>query len=255
LGNSASFLGGNSNAKALNGDDQCGNAPSVPVVGVSAAGSLPSIQSSIAGSQPETYHTTVNGVSVDATTNMNDIANTLTTAQMNNNGYNLNDATSLNGLVQSIQDLPHATVVPGGSNESNVNLGNVSDLKVVVVDGDFTMNGDASGAGILVVKGQLTYSGNTSYTGIIMVIGKGIMVRSGGGNGTISGGVYVANTAGLDGIIGNADDALGVSVLNTSGGGASNIQYCSWAYNNAINATSPPPTYAPLVVSSFRQIL
>jgi hypothetical protein len=186
---------------------------------------------------------------------MDAIATTLTGAQLNNNGYNLNDATSLNSLVQYIQGLPQTTVVAGGSNETNVNLGTVSDLKVVVVDGDFTMRGSASGAGMLVVKGQLTYSGNVNYTGIIMVIGKGIMVRSGGGNGTISGAVYVANTAGPDGNVGTADDAMGAAVLNTSGGGASNIQFCSSAYNNAVNATSPPPVYAPLTVSSFRQIL
>ena len=80
-------------------------------------------------------------------------------------------------------------------------------------------------------------------------------MRSGGGNGTISGAVYVANTAGPDGVIGNADDAMGASVLNTSGAGASNIQYCSSAFNNAVNQIPPPPVYAPLTVSSFRQIL
>jgi hypothetical protein len=35
LGNSASFMGGNSNAKSLNGNDQCGAASSMPVVAVS----------------------------------------------------------------------------------------------------------------------------------------------------------------------------------------------------------------------------
>jgi hypothetical protein len=107
----------------------------------------------------------------------------------------------------------------------------------------------------LVVTGQLTFNGNVDYTGIIMVIGKGIMVRNGGGNGTISGAVWVANTAGADGIVGNADDAMGAAVLNTSGGGSSNIQYCSSAVNNAVGLTSPPPTYSPLKIASFRQVL
>jgi hypothetical protein len=251
LGNSATFMGGNSNAKSLNGDDQCGNSPPLPVVAVSNQGSLSGVQSSINSSKPKTYHTKVNGKSVDASSNMNDIAKSLTPAQMNSNGINLNDPTSLNGLVNSIAALPQATVEPGGSN--NVDLGSVSNLKVVVVDGDFTMTG--SGAGLLVVTGQLTFNGNVDYTGIIMVIGKGIMVRNGGGNGTISGAVWVANTAGADGIVGNADDAMGAAVLNTSGGGSSNIQYCSSAVNNAVGLTSPPPTYSPLKIASFRQVL
>ncbi len=253
LGSSVGLTGGDSNAKALNGDDQCGSATPLPVVATNASGSLTSIQSSISSSKPKTYHTKVNGQQVDASTNMADIAKTLT--QLTSNGYNLNDAASLNSLVQELHDLPQTTVAPGGSNSSSVDLGSVSNLKIVVVDGDFTMNGSASGAGILAVKGQLTFSGNISYTGIIMVIGKGIMVRNGGGNGTISGAVWVANTAGPDGIVGNGDDALGTASLDTSGGGASNFQYCSSAVNNALAATAPPPTYSPLTVLSFRQIL
>ena len=255
LGNSTSLTGGNSNAKALNGDDQCGSASPLPVVQTNAGGSLASIKSAINSSKPKTYHTVVNGQQVDASNHIDDIAKALTEAQMNSNGYNLNDAGSLNSLVQSIHDLPQTTVVPGGSTDADVNLGSVSNLKLVVVDGDFTINGNASGAGILVVKGQLTFSGNVSYTGIIMVVGKGVMVRNGSGNGTISGSVWIANTAGPDGIIGTADDAMGAASLNTDGGGASNFQYCSSAVNNALAATAPPPTYSPLNVISFRQVL
>lgn len=250
-----SVSGGDSNAKALNGDDQCGTAAPLPVVEVNASGSLAAVKSSINGSKPKTYHTKVNGQQVDASTNMDDIVKTLTQAQINSNGYDLNDAASLNSLVQAIHDLPQTTVVPGGSSDANVNLGDVSHLKVVVVDGDFSLSQGASGAGILVVKGELTFSGNFSYTGIIMAVGKGVMSRSGGGNGTISGSVWAANTAGPDGIVGTADDALGATTLDISGGGASNFQFCSSAVNNALAATAPPPTYPPLNVLSFRQIL
>ena len=88
-----------------------------------------------------------------------------------------------------------------------------------------------------------------------MTIGKGVMVRNGGGNGTLSGAIWVANTAGPDGIVGTADDAMGPATFDVSGGGASNVQYCSSAVNNALAATAPPPTYPPLTVLSFRQIL
>ena len=169
---------------------------------------------------------------------------------MSSNGYNLNDAASLNSLVQAIHDLPQTTVVsPNGS----ANLGDVANLKIVVVDGDFAMHG--SGAGILVVKGNLTFDGNVSYTGIILVVGTGVMVRHGGGNGTISGNVIIADTAGADGIVGTADDAFGPASLDTSGGGASNVQYCTSAINNALAVTAPPPVYSPLTVTTFRQIL
>jgi Tfp pilus assembly protein PilX len=257
LGNSASFIGGNSNAKSLNGDDQCGSASPLPVVAVSAAGSLAGVKTSITDSKPGTYHTKVNGVSVDASTNINDIAKSMTTAQMNSAGYNLNDPSSLNTMVSDIQALPQAQAVAGGSSSSGVSggMGTAASQKIIVVDGDFTMSSAQSGFGILVVKGTLTFHGNINYTGIIMVIGDGAMVRTGGGNGTISGAVWVANTSGPDGIPGNADDAMGAAVLNTSGGGASNVQYCSSAIANALSLTAPPPSYSPLIVKSFRQVL
>jgi hypothetical protein len=159
--------------------------------------------------------------------------------------------------VNAIQALPDAVSVADGTSSSSVpgGMGTAGSQKVVVANGDFSLSGGQSGFGILVVKGQLTFSGNINYTGIIMVIGKGIMVRSGSGNGTISGAVWVANTAGSDGIVGNADDAMGAAVLNTSGGGASNVQYCSSAVANALSLTAPTPTYNPLIVKSFRQIL
>jgi hypothetical protein len=188
---------------------------------------------------------------------MNDIAKTITAGQMESAGYNLNDPASLNSLVNAIQALPDAVTVADGTSSSAVpgGIGTAGSQKVVVAEGDFTLAGGQSGFGILVVKGQLTFSGNINYTGIIMVIGKGIMIRNGGGNGTISGTVWVANTAGADGEVGTADDAMGAAVLNTSGGGASNIQFCSSAVSNALSLTAQTPTYAPLIVQSFRQIL
>ena len=59
------------------------------MVSVSDGGSLPGIKTSIDDTKPKTYHTKVNGVSVDASTNMNDIAKAMTTAQMTSAGYNL----------------------------------------------------------------------------------------------------------------------------------------------------------------------
>ena len=71
----------------------------------------PGVKTSIKDSKPGTYHTKVNGVSVDASTNMNDIAKSMTTAQMTSAGYNLNDAASLNALVSAIQASAGAVTV------------------------------------------------------------------------------------------------------------------------------------------------
>jgi len=218
---------------------------------------LAGIQSSIDSSKPKTYHTTVDGKSVDASTHMDDIAKAMTPAQMTSAGYNLNDAASLNQLVNDIQALPQAVTVADGAQSSDVpgGMGTAGNQKVIVANGDFTLSPAQSSFGILVVKGTLTFNGNINHTGIIMVIGDGVMIRHGGGNGTISGAVWIANTAGADGVPGTADDAMGASVLNTSGGGASNVQYCSSAVANALSLTAPTPTYSPLVVKSFRQVL
>jgi hypothetical protein len=175
---------------------------------------------------------------------------------MSSAGYTLNDAASLNAMVNAIQASTGAITVPSGQTSVSGGLGTAGAPRIVVANGDFTMGG--SGFGILVVKGQLTFDGNVDFTGIIMVIGQGIMVRNGGGNGTISGAIWVANTAGADGKVGgiyDADNVMGAAVLNTSGGGNSNVQYCSSAINNAINQTTSTPTYAPLLVRSFRQVL
>ena len=258
LGNSASFVGGNSNAKSLNGDDQCAAVSNgLPVVAASAAGSVAGIKTSVTGSKPETYHTKVNGVSKDATTNINDIVKQITTAQMTSAGYDLSSPSSLNSLMDSIRDLPQTAHMAGGTTSAAVpgGMGTAGAQKIVHVAGDFTLSSAQTGFGILAVTGNLTFNGNINFTGIILVIGKGTMVRTGGGNGTISGAVWVANTAGADGIPGTADDAMGAAVLNTSGGGNSNLQYCSTAINNALATTAVPPTYSPLIVKSSRQVL
>jgi Tfp pilus assembly protein PilX len=258
LGSSESFTGGNSNAKSLNGDDQCGSQSPLPVVAVESSGSLAGVQSAINSSKPGTYHSVVSGAGVTGSTNINAIASTITAGQissvLSSTGVDLTSAASLNNMVSSIRSVAD-TVVAGNGDSGSVNMGDVNHLKTVVVDGDFAMHG--SGAGMLVVKGTLTFDGNVNYTGVILVIGKGSMIRHGGGNGTLSGETWVANTAGSDGIVGNADDALGATTFDTSGGGSSNIQYCSSAVHNALtNLHSPPapPSNAPLIVKAFNHV-
>ena len=96
------------------------------------------------------------------------------------------------------------------------------------VDGDCTLT---SGAGILVVTGTLTMRGNTSFKGIILVLGKGEVIRDGGGNGEIYGGITIAafdRTAG----------GFTAPAFHTNGGGNSTIQYDSAALTTAIASGS-----------------
>ena len=106
---------------------------------------------------------------------------------------------------------------------------------MVVIDGDYTVTGGTSGAGILLVTGNLTLNGNISYDGMLLVVGKGIITRSGGGTGVISGGIFVANIAGVDGNINTTgDNTWGTPTWTTSGGGTSDIDYVYASENTAI---------------------
>ena len=94
------------------------------------------------------------------------------------------------------------------------------------VDGDCTLMG---GSGILVVTGTLTMQGNIDFKGIILVLGKGQLIRNGGGNGEIFGGITIAafnRTAG----------GFTAPSFHTNGGGNSTIQYDSAALATALGS-------------------
>jgi len=91
------------------------------------------------------------------------------------------------------------------------------------VDGDCTLT---RGAGFLVVTGTLTMRGNTDFKGAILVLGEGVLVRNGGGNGDILGGITIAKFGRT------AGDFL-APTFNTNGGGNSNVQYDSASIKRA----------------------
>jgi len=94
------------------------------------------------------------------------------------------------------------------------------------VDGDCTLEG---GSGFLVVTGTLTLHGNPNFKGAILVLGTGQLIRNGGGNGDIYGGITVAafnRTAGN----------FTAPSFQTNGGGNSTIQYDSSALKNGIGS-------------------
>lgn len=94
------------------------------------------------------------------------------------------------------------------------------------VDGDCTL---MDGAGFLVVTGTLTMRGNTNFKGAILVLGEGKLIRNGGGNGEILGGIMIAafnRTAG---------GFLAPTFL-TNGGGNSTVQYDSASVNAGLTS-------------------
>ncbi|HSE15805.1 MAG TPA: hypothetical protein VLB46_02065 [Pyrinomonadaceae bacterium] len=96
------------------------------------------------------------------------------------------------------------------------------------VDGDCNLK---DGSGFLVVTGTLTMRGNTNFRGIILVLGKGEVIRDGGGTGEIYGGITIAafdRTAG----------GFTAPTFHTNGGGNSTIQYDSSALTTAIGSGS-----------------
>ncbi|HEX9880451.1 MAG TPA: pilus assembly PilX N-terminal domain-containing protein [Candidatus Binatia bacterium] len=244
VGPGANFIGNQSNAKDLHGDDQCATDPigvTRPVVAVSHLADKPNIQAAIAGSKPDTYFArNSTGGQVTASTDPDAISTTISGSTLSdiqaNYGVNLLSAQDLNQVVKGIEKAAD-TVAPGGTSSSAVYVGAPGDTQVVMVKGDFALNHD--GAGILVVTGTLTYKGNITYDGIVFVIGQGAMVRNGAGTGNIRGGILVARTVGPDNIMYTADDVLGTPLFDTSGGGTANVSYCSTAMEQAI--TDIPP--------------
>ena len=102
----------------------------------------------------------------------------------------------------------------------------VTTPKFTFVDGDCTLT---SGSGFLVVTGTLTIRGNTDFTGAILVLGTGKLVREGGGNGDIFGGIAIA-------AFNRTSGDFTAPTYDTQGGGNSTIQYDSQALKNGIGS-------------------
>ena len=129
-----------------------------------------------------------------------------------------------------------STITLVAGNENNVYSSNPSTIRnpgtnanpqINVVNGDLTLSGGWTGAGILLVTGNLTFQGNPSYNGLILVIGKGSVVKSGGGNGVANGSMLVANLYGSNGSLLPASSAPGVPNFSWSGGGTMQWNYDS----------------------------
>jgi len=82
--------------------------------------------------------------------------------------------------------------------------------------------------------------GNPNWNGIIYVIGKGVLVKQGGGSGIMNGSIMVANLYNSSNklIPLGANNLPGSPTINWDGGGNANINYDT-CWINAINQTLP----------------
>ena len=114
---------------------------------------------------------------------------------------------------------------PGSGSATTIN-DSVNAPMFTFVDGDCTLEG---GSGFLVVTGTLTMNGNPNFKGAILVLGTGVLIRNGGGNGDIYGGIAVA-------AFGRTSGNFTAPTFSTNGGGNSIIQYDSAALKNGIGS-------------------
>ena len=135
---------------------------------------------------------------------------------------------------------------------------NTTKASITFVDGDLTLNGNASGAGILVVTGLLTMGGNFDWQGLVLVVGEGNLQMMGGGHMNINGEILVSNIYQLPVLTPPTHSpllsAIGPPTFNFNGGGTNMITYDHCLSTNLMTAVpwTVPPTTNPLKVLSFR---
>jgi Tfp pilus assembly protein PilX len=141
----------------------------------------------------------------------------------------LSTVDGLNSLVSSVTTMAGSNVYGPSPlpSPSTLNPGTNASPVINVVQGDYTM--PASGSGILLVTGTLTMNGNPSFNGVILVIGKGSVVKNGGGNGTLDGSLLVANLYSDPPTYSHLipSGAPGIPSISWNGGGNATVQYDS----------------------------
>ena len=219
----------NGNASDMNGSDGGSPPKCYATIAVTTQAARTKVQNAM--SRPNNYHTC--NPSGGTWSGMNSVDNFIqgpnpygdptTLPNLQTGPTALTSISYLNSLVASIS----ASANYVGADTGGINLGTVTNPKVVVINGDFGMGGNANGAGILVVTGTLNMNGTPGYTGAIYVIGAGIVNRNGGGNGQINcGGMLIANTVVPD----STNSALvGTPTYAINGGGNSSFNECPGA--------------------------
>lgn len=232
------FDAANSNLFNIDGDDQAGSGNNENAVGVIAAADDTTVSDAIPANRQDNY-TGDGGEEPDVADVSGELAGLLTTT------------TGLESIVASVSASATTSYYPAwnGVTSISTDIGAANDYQVTVVHGDLEF-GPADGYGILLVRGSLTVSGNFSWTGLILLIGQGELHWNGGGNGVVTGGIFLATTRGTP-YNGNAvGDQLadrGDVIADFNGGGGNGILYDTTAISDA-NASFP---YALIAVREF----
>jgi hypothetical protein len=130
----------------------------------------------------------------------------------------------LNGLQARAQSIGRY-FKPGSGSSMTIN-DSLNSPQFTFVDGNATLQ---DGSGFLVVTGTLTMRGNANFNGAILVLGDGALIRDGGGNGDIHGGITIAK-------FGRTAGNFMAPTFLTNGGGNSNVQYDSSWLNRGIGS-------------------
>lgn len=213
-GPTTTFQKGNSNASGVGGGAH-------PAVAVNAAAPLTTVVNDINGTTP--------GSGPDRSGNWTGTGGSPSVQNLTF-GSPWDSISDLQKLYTQMKSNAHYT----STSDDGFTYGTSANQKIIVIDGNLTI-GPGSGAGILIVTGNLSIHGNFDYNGVVLAIGSGNITRYGGGNGTISGGIFVANINGADGQINTADDAFGATNYDTNGGGTSDIIYNSNTYSSSVS--------------------
>jgi hypothetical protein len=189
---------------------QCPAATNVPGLGGFDAASTTSLQNQV--NRPGSYAGSPSGI-----------------ANVSSQLGPLSTVDGLNSLVSSVTSMAGSNIYGASPlpSPSTLNPGTNASPVINVVQGDYTM--PSSGSGILLVTGTLTMSGNPSFNGLILVIGKGNIVKNGGGNGTLDGALLVANLYSDPPTYSHLipSGAPGIPTIAWNGGGNATVQYDS----------------------------
>lgn len=243
LGEEPYFYGGQSNAERYNGKD-CyylgGGDPhlNVPIVGTTSDEAKETAQEGMSNSPKKYESGDYSGYETGV--NLTDPDDPLMTdAGLLTMDPAWNDCEFLRSLMNKLRK--HATYYCDTVDCELPDPTTIDDI--VFADGDLTIGPGYIGSGILAVTGELKIAGSSSWTGVVLAVGEGALIRSGGGNGVISGTTLVADIAGPNEIFGDEDDCtpvpdgddddevdtdpFGNSRYEVTGGGNSDIDFCS----------------------------
>ncbi|HET7215800.1 MAG TPA: hypothetical protein VFL79_19580, partial [Terriglobia bacterium] len=130
----------------------------------------------------------------------------------------------------------------GSFTNANLPASSATNLQTTVVNGNLTISGSTSGYGVLVVTGNLILNGDFTWHGLVLVIGAALTTENGGGQGQITGSMYVGNTSGA------------ASTFTWNGGGGNGIQYDHCWADDLLSKFPPNASDQPLQVLSTRML-